>query len=400
MDDDDRITAKRELGEGRWDKILKRKMTELSVSDDYNEAKHEWVATGNVWWSGMGGEPRPHWAMEHPDQCLCTHRIVYHFEILNTENQIRECVGSDHINTYLIIRALSEEKNIPQDAITEDMIQEWIDVRVESMKKTAWWASNGESFKTMFDAVKEYDLRINVRLTGKKIYDSKLARQREITKIRKVGKGDFGSPSYKMASIVWRWNHPDNSRNQQGKKGYPNEKLMNDLTLFYAMVELHKATVSKEDEEIAARLAEVDLMRKEQAERAMKATEEGAERLAQYNAKQKVVQSVREAERQAKFEEKCAYYDLPVFSEDDADNDWERKFIGSVTSWIVTGKEPTEKQVATLRKILDKTSKEAEPATTAQCNYLRNLGFDGDFATLNKKSASREIDRILKERNE
>ena len=38
MDDDDRITAKRELGEGRWDKILKRKMTELSVSDDYNEA--------------------------------------------------------------------------------------------------------------------------------------------------------------------------------------------------------------------------------------------------------------------------------------------------------------------------------------------------------------------------
>ena len=128
MDDDDRITAKRELGEGRWDKILKRKMTELSVSDDYNEAKHEWVATGNVWWSGMGGEPRPHWAMEHPDQCLCTHRIVYHFEILNTENQIRECVGSDHINTYLIIRALSEEKNIPQDAITEDMIQEWIDL--------------------------------------------------------------------------------------------------------------------------------------------------------------------------------------------------------------------------------------------------------------------------------
>ena len=267
MDDDDRITAKRELGEGRWDKILKRKMTELSVSDDYNEAKHEWVATGNVWWSGMGGEPRPHWAMEHPDQCLCTHRIVYHFEILNTENQIRECVGSDHINTYLIIRALSEEKNIPQDAITEDMIQEWIDVRVESMKKTAWWASNGESFKTMFDAVKEYDLRINVRLTGKKIYDSKLARQREITKIRKVGKGDFGSPSYKMASIVWRWNHPDKSRNQQVKKDYPNEKLMNDLTLFYAMVELHKATVSKEDEEIAARLAEVDLMRKEQAER-------------------------------------------------------------------------------------------------------------------------------------
>tara|TARA_Y100000310_G_C20605592_1_gene775301 strand:+ start:247 stop:1446 length:1200 start_codon:yes stop_codon:yes gene_type:complete len=397
---EEQIRAKRELGKGRWDKILKRKMTELSVSDDYNDAKHEWVATGNVWWSGMGGEPRPHWAMEHPDQCLCTHRIIYHFEILNTENQIRECVGSDHINTYLIIRAIAEEENISEDDITEDMIQEWIDVRVESMKKTAWWASNGESFKTMFDAVKEYDLRINVRLTGKKIYDSRLARQIWQTKIRKVGKGDFGSPSYKMGSIVWRWNHPDNPRSQQIKKGYPNEKLMNDLTLFYAMIELHKETVSKEDEETATRLAEVDAMRKEQAERAMQVEERNADRIAQYNAKQKVVQSTREAEQQAKFEEKCAYYDLPVFSEDDADNDWERKFIGSVTSWIVTGKEPTEKQVATLRKILDKTAKEAEPASRAQCNYLRNLGFEGDFATLNKKTASKEIDRILKERNE
>ena len=29
-----------------------------------------------------------------------------------------------------------------------------------------------------------------------------------------------------------------------------------------------------------------------------------------------------------------------------------------------------------------------------------DLGFEGDFATLNKKTASKEIDRILKERNE
>tara|TARA_R110002051_G_scaffold260800_2_gene320618 strand:- start:19309 stop:20508 length:1200 start_codon:yes stop_codon:yes gene_type:complete len=397
---EEQIRAKRELGDGRWDKILKRKMTELSVSDDYNVAKHEWTATGNVWWSGMGGEERPHWAREHPDQCLCTHRIIYHFEILNTENQIRECVGSDHINTYLIIRAIADEMKLSKDDITEDMIQEWIDVRVESMKKTAWWASNGNSFTEMFNLVKEYDLRINVRSTGKKIYDTKYARQMEVTKIRKVGKGTFGSPSYKMASIVWRWNHPDNPRNQQGKKGYPNEKLMNDLTLFFAMVELHKETISKEDEKLAERLAQVDAMRKEQADIAMKAAEDGAKRLEQHDAKLAVVRSVREAEKQATFEEKCAYFDLPNFSVDDGDNDWERRFIGSVRSWIVTGKEPTEKQVATLRKILNKTVKDAEPATTAQCNYLRNLGFDGDFATLNKRTASQEIDKILKERNE
>jgi hypothetical protein len=232
------------------------------------------------------------------------------------------------------------------------------------------------------------------------VYDAKYARSIEATKIRKVGKGIFGSPTYNMASIVWRWNHPDNQRNQQTKKGYPNEKLMNDLTLFYAMIELHKETLSKKDEELAKRLAEVDQIRKEQADKAMKAAEEGASSLAQHDAKLAVVASVRVAKKQAEFKERCAYFDLPVFSEDDADNEWERRFIRSVRSWITTGREPTEKQVATLRKILDKTAKEAEPATNAQCNYLRNLGFEGDFANLNKQTASQEIDKILKERNE
>ena len=46
------IVAKRELGEGRWDRALKRNMTELSVADNYDDAKHEWIATGEVWWSG------------------------------------------------------------------------------------------------------------------------------------------------------------------------------------------------------------------------------------------------------------------------------------------------------------------------------------------------------------
>ena len=42
--------AKRNLGDGRWDKILKKKMVELSVADNYDEAKYEWKATGEVWW--------------------------------------------------------------------------------------------------------------------------------------------------------------------------------------------------------------------------------------------------------------------------------------------------------------------------------------------------------------
>ena len=100
--------AKRELGEGRWDKILKRKLTELSVSDNYEEAKHEWIATGDVWWSG--NSEQPDW-VTHSGSCLCGHIVVYHFQILNTENNTIECVGSDHINTYLIMRAIAEDKN-------------------------------------------------------------------------------------------------------------------------------------------------------------------------------------------------------------------------------------------------------------------------------------------------
>ena len=106
---------KRELGGGKWDKILKRKLTELSVADSYDEAKHEWIATGECWWSGLS--EMPEWVVQHPRKCLCSHNIVYHFEILNTENNVRECVGSDHINSYLILRAIAEETGTCIDLI-------------------------------------------------------------------------------------------------------------------------------------------------------------------------------------------------------------------------------------------------------------------------------------------
>ena len=46
--------VRRELGEGRWDKVLMRRMVNLSVADNYDEAKEEWLATGSVWWRGNG----------------------------------------------------------------------------------------------------------------------------------------------------------------------------------------------------------------------------------------------------------------------------------------------------------------------------------------------------------
>ena len=45
------------------------------------------------------------------------------------------------------------------------------------------------------------------------------------TVLRKKGSGEPMDADYEMASIVWRWNHPDNSRNQRDGRGYPNENF-------------------------------------------------------------------------------------------------------------------------------------------------------------------------------
>ena len=156
--------VRRELGEGRWDKVLMRRMVNLSVADNYEEAKEEWLATGSVWWRGNG--EMPEWvsnASQGANSCLCGHRITYHFEIQNTVNGITECVGSDHINSYLIMRQIAKETGKEIEHITEEMINKWISVRVGSMKAEAWWAENGESFEMMFNKIKEIDVRYNTR---------------------------------------------------------------------------------------------------------------------------------------------------------------------------------------------------------------------------------------------
>ena len=72
---------RRELGTGRWDKKLIQNMVELSVSDDYEVAKHEWIATGEVWWSSLSAIPD--WAAKHQNNCLCGHDIVYHLSLIH-----------------------------------------------------------------------------------------------------------------------------------------------------------------------------------------------------------------------------------------------------------------------------------------------------------------------------
>jgi hypothetical protein len=431
------IVAKRELGEGRWDKVLKRKMTELSVADNYDEAKHEWIATGEVWWAG--NEEIPDWVSNSQmgqGKCLCGHIVVYHFQITNTENGIVECVGSDHINTYLIMRAIAEDEGISIDAITDEKIQEWIDVRTKSMKAEAWWKANGAGFEMMFDAVKEIDLHCNVHVLDKTWYNPQTRNHEYETRIRKRAENAFGSDRYKMASIVWRWNHPDNPKAQINTTGYPNDNLMKDLSLFYVLLEskyrpIFEEAKQKKEKRIAF-LAEQDRLKAErlEKERIEEQTRE-AERLRIYNLPENVEKRrllaiersrLQEAERQRlialreerqkrdqariianqmaqeetlttnndEFENMCGYYGIPVFDETFAGNDWEREFLASIKTQLLDGKPMSDRQLTTLKRVLTK-----DKATIKQVNYLVSLGYEGSVDNLTKMEASKLIEEYI-----
>jgi flagellar biosynthesis GTPase FlhF len=430
------IIAKRELGNGRWDKALKRNMVALSVADNYNDAKEEWIATGEVWWAG--NEEIPDWVSDSQmgqGKCLCGHIVVYHFQIVNTENGVVECVGSDHINTYLIMRAIAEDEGISIDAITDEKIQEWIDVRTKSMKAEAWWKANGAGFEMMFDSVKELDLFVNVREGNKTFYDSETQWYETEKFIRKRAEGQFGSPEYKMASIVWRWNHPDNPKAQINTTGYPNDNLMKDLSLLYVtqtqyLSNFNQAKIRRKER--IAELAEQKRLRLERLEQErIQRQEQEAERLRIYNLPENVekrrLQAIEQeriraehqerlrierierekreqarriqeqmqqeetlASNNAEFENMCGYYGIPVFDETMAGNDWEREFLSSIKKQLLAGKTMSDRQLNTLRRLLVQ-----DKATEKQINYLRSLGFTGETSTLTKMQASKLIEEYI-----
>ena len=86
------------------------------------------------------------------------------------------------------------------------------------MKKESWWEQHGAVFEFKFNKIKDLDLRINVRTKGQ-YYDSNLGMTRDKTFIRKRAMDG------EMASIVWRWNHPNNPKAQINTRGYPNRKI-------------------------------------------------------------------------------------------------------------------------------------------------------------------------------
>ena len=411
------IRAKRGLGNGHWDRKLMANMIELSNADNYEEAKEEWIATGEVWHRRPDtlDEEIPSWVNEHEGKCLCGHRVVYHFKIRNTENGNEECVGSEHIGSYLILREIKERTGLKESEITDEMIQEWINERTQSMIATAWWDNNGEHFTQMFDKIKEADLRINVK--SKDQYWCWNDKKYKIkSRVLKRGSGKLGEEGYQMSSIVWRWNHPHNPKNQQTTRGYPNDKLWADLNYFSVMYDVeYKARIEAEDARLDKatkqqheRMARQEQERLERQERTRLRQEEYERRRIERMAREEQEEKERKAnllvsnankyaqERQqlndlsmfnntevTEFKNMCDYYGLPVFDGDFPISIWESTFLLDIRRRMASGRELSPNQLQTLKNICSN-----EPATTKQVQYLENLGYEGSFDGITKRKAS------------
>ena len=358
---------------------LTSRLLALSESDDYEEAKLEWRITGRVWRDtayGATHELVMNHPSGHPGACLCGHPIVYHFEIENTVTDVREIVGSTCINNWMVLRHMNEVLKIPKHTITEEKIEEWKKMTVEGLIRNAFWDSEeGEDFKDTFEELKDLDLRINVRVTGKTYFDEKVAEQRPVTVIRKTSKGTYGATDYQMASIVWRWNHPDNPRNQQTTRGWPNDRLQNDLALFDALIDNYLPKVQEEDEYVESRqkfLAELSL--------------KNADRLRE--------EFTNTSENET-FMEACNYFGFPIWKATDGNSMWEKSFLSDMRRKFIRGGEPTETQANKLITIL---YREEIAATDKQKKFLRDLEYDGDVEKISKANASKMIDQLLREK--
>lgn len=391
---------------GRWDNptgaynvALKENLTELSEADNWKEARKEWKATGNVWYIPLNEDASqilpPHHAGEHPHECICGHKIAWHFEIENTKNKRLTIVGSDHIGFWMVVRHLIEDKGIPEDMVTEERVKEWITEAVKSMKSDWWWREHGEDFEERFNAVKELDLRLNVRKSDDSYYDNDTDRYERQFFIRKKSVGKFGQAGYKMASIVWRWNHADNEKCQRITRGWPNQRLENDLLVFYFNLEKYKAEIEKIDNERKERIATV-IARREQQERERQERiqrEEEAARLRREKMQKEAIE--REKRKATALQRTCDEWKIPLFSASDGKNDWERDFLEQMISKIINEYYMSEKQKNRIIKIV---LGDNAPATAKQIKYIKNLGGNPNEG-ITKEEASRIIDKLRGKKN-
>tara|TARA_R110002050_G_scaffold257245_1_gene396368 strand:+ start:5321 stop:6421 length:1101 start_codon:yes stop_codon:yes gene_type:complete len=351
---------------------LTSKLLALSTADDYEDAKLEWRITGNVWRKSSG--EIPHHPSGHNNHCLCGHPIVYHFEIENTKTNVLEIVGSTCISNWMILRHMSEKLAIPKNTITEEMIDEWKREAVQGLIKEAWWESpEGKNFTSTFNEIKDLDLRINIRETGKTYFDKTLQKFVSKTEVKKRATGNINSFEYGMASIVWRWNHPDNPKAQIKTLGYPNDRLLSDLYRFHFFIKEHKKTVADEDM--------INDARKEVLEDASP----------KFN--RALAKSILGKKKDMAFMKICENRQISYFDVSFASNEWEAEFIKRMRLRVIDGEFISDKQSEVLLKIVKNHS---EMASEKQINYLKHLKYEGDYGLLTKNVASKEIERLTK----
>jgi hypothetical protein len=104
-----------------------------------------------------------------------------------------------------------------------------------------------------------------------------------------------------------------------------------------------------------------------------------------------LAKSVQNKAQDEAFKALCESQNLPYFDLSFAASTWEESFIRDMRLRITEGRNLTDKQADTLWNIVKGMT---EPATEKQINYLRSLGYRGDYALLTKQTASREIQMI------
>ena len=386
---------------GKWDNpsgafnvALKENLTKISVADDWSEARKEWRATGNLWYVPMKDDavevlPEPH-KSSHPHYCICGHPIAWHFEIENTENGRTEIVGSEHIGFWMIVRHMVENLNIPEDMVTQERVKEWIAEAVKSMKAEWWWSQYGEEFEEWFTAIRELDAVLNTR-QGKNYWDRDTERMEYQLLIRKKAEGKMGTPDYQMASIVWRWNHPDNPKAQIHTRGYPNERLWNDLQIFYFSLARHQETFNQKNEERANRINEVAEEKRIRAEEEVRRQQEWEARRAEDRRRRQEELDEQNRLRETAVERTCEEWGIPELTSETGRNDWEKSFLGEMIKKIKDNSYISPKQKNRIIKIANRLDDEA---TEKQLAYIRKLGGTPN-PNLTKQQASQMIDELL-----
>tara|TARA_R100001230_G_C5686428_1_gene195946 strand:+ start:662 stop:1954 length:1293 start_codon:yes stop_codon:yes gene_type:complete len=390
----DMVSKKWDNPTGAFNVALKNNLVEMSVADDWKEARKEWKATGKVWYIPLADDatdvlPEPH-KSSHPHYCVCGHPIAWHFEIENTENGRLEVVGSEHIGFWMIVRHLVENLEMDPEEVTQERVKEWVKEAIKSMKAEWWWSQYGEEFEEWFSAIREQDLILNTR-QGPQYYDNDTARNEHKRLIRKKGVGTRGTNEFQMPSIVWRWNHPDNDKTAQiNTTGYPNRDLWNDLQMFYFNLDKHNAKIEEMNRERQERIEEIAEQRRVMEEERRERNRLHEERMQRQAERRRQEQIEHQRLLDTAFERTCSEWGIVQFTAESGRDAWEQDFLLKMIKRINSLDYISEKQKQRVIKIINR---EDEPATEKQLSYIRALGGEPN-PNLTKIKASKMIDEL------